>query len=76
MASKESVDMEELIHEMATKLGMSDQTAEQAVHMVVDHLKKVLPAPVAEQLEAALACNQGEATTTGIGGMVKKLFGS
>jgi hypothetical protein len=79
--------MQELIHEISQKLGVSDEMAEHAVHMMVDYLKTKLPEPIATQLESALfAGTHVEGTTaegapaesssaeTGIAGMVGKLF--
>ena len=71
--------MEQIVSEVAEKLGLDHETAEHAVQIVVDHLKRMLPAPVAEQIDSVLASDQkAEAGTAAIsvGGIMKKLFGS
>ena len=47
--------MEELIEQVAKKVGISDAQAKQAVEMVVGFLKDKLPAPVASQVEGVLS---------------------
>ncbi len=47
--------MDELAKLVAKKTGISQDQAKQAVTVVVDFLKKKLPAPLAGQIDAVLA---------------------
>ncbi len=47
--------MDELANLVAKKTGISQDQAKQAVTVVVDFLKKKLPAPLAGQIDAVLA---------------------
>jgi uncharacterized protein (DUF2267 family) len=46
--------MDELIKQVAQKVGISEDQAQQAVEMVLGFLKDKLPAPVASQVESVL----------------------
>lgn len=46
--------MEELVNLVVEKTGLPKQTAQTVVTLVVDFLKKKLPAPVAAQVDAVL----------------------
>ncbi len=59
--------MEELVKQIAQKVGISPDQARQAVNMVVDFLKTKLPAPVANQVQAVLSGN-----LPNLGGLFKK----
>ncbi len=47
--------MEELIKQVAQKVGISEEQAKQAVTQVLAFLKEKLPAPVASQIDGVLA---------------------
>jgi hypothetical protein len=74
--------MHQLVSEISTKLGVSEETAQHAVDIVVEYLKTKLPAPLAAQLENVLcagtpaegAAAESSTAETGIAGMVGKLF--
>jgi len=65
--------MDELIKQIAKKVGISETQAKQAVEMVLAALKDKLPAPVASQVEAALSGDLGDVGDV-LGG-VGSLFG-
>ncbi|MBN2046757.1 MAG: hypothetical protein JW750_02840 [Anaerolineaceae bacterium] len=46
--------MDKLVKLISKKVGISEAQAKQAVEMVLDFLKKQLPAPLGKQLDAAL----------------------
>ncbi len=46
--------MDELIKQVAQKVGISEEQAKQAVTQVLAFLKQRLPAPVASQIDAVL----------------------
>lgn len=46
--------MDELVNLVVEKTGLPKETAKQAVSIVVDFLKKKLPAPVAAQVDVVL----------------------
>ena len=50
----EEAPMVELVELIVSKVGILEAQAQQAVEMVLDFLKRQLPAPVAGQIEAAL----------------------
>lgn len=47
--------MDELINLVVKKTGLPKETAKQAVTVVIDFLKKKLPAPIAAQVDAVLS---------------------
>jgi hypothetical protein len=47
--------MDELVQRLSQKTGMSPDEAQQAVNIVVNHLKEKLPAPLASGLDSLLA---------------------
>ncbi len=63
--------MEELIKQVAQKIGVSEKQAKQAVEMVVGFLKDKLPAPVASQIDSVLAGGE----VPDVEGLGKKLGG-
>jgi nucleoid DNA-binding protein len=65
--------MEELIKEMSGKLGISEETAEKGVHIVLEFIKKKLPPQMAEQVDSFVTSQSG--TTSGFGSIADKLFG-
>lgn len=65
--------MDELIKTVSKKVGISEAQAKQAVNVVADYLKKNLPKPIADQIDAAL---KGEVGDLGdIAGSLGGLFG-
>jgi hypothetical protein len=63
--------MQELIKLVSKKTGLSEELSKVAVDVVLDYLKKKLPAPVAVQVEAVLSGegNLGAAANV-IGGLL------
>ena len=65
--------MDELVKQVAQKTGLSQDQARAAVQVVVDYLKKKLPAPVAGQIDTVLQGGGGLADAAkGLGGMFGK----
>ena len=65
--------MDELVKLVAKKTGLSDAMAKTAVNVVLDFLKKKLPAPVGAQIDLFL---KNECKVTAAAGMVEGLLGS
>ena len=63
--------MDELVKMVTQKTGISEDQAKQAVNVVLDYLKKNLPAPVAGQIDGIL----GGADIGGIANSLGGLFG-
>lgn len=61
--------MEELVKLVREKTGLSEAQAEKAVDVVVDFIKKKLPAPLASQVDAAL---KNESLMDQAGGLLDK----
>jgi hypothetical protein len=49
--------MEELVKLVSEKTGLSEEMAATAVDLVLDYVKKKLPAPVAAQVDAVLGAD-------------------
>jgi len=49
--------MDDLIQELVEKTGISEDTAHQVIEMVIDHLKELLPQPIAAELDNLLGEN-------------------
>ncbi len=66
--------MNELVNLVVKKTGIPEATAQQAVQVVVDYLKKKLPAPVAAQIDGLLS-NQGamQQAEGMLGGLASKM---
>ncbi len=64
--------MEELYNLVAKKTGLPKETAKIAVDVVVDFIKKKLPAPVAAQVDAVLG---GKGDLSAAAGMLGGLLG-
>jgi len=71
--------MDELVNQVASRTGISQDQAREAVQMVVDFLKSKLPAPIAGQIDAVLSGNtlddaaqQAQQALGGLGGMFGK----
>jgi hypothetical protein len=47
--------MQELVQKLSEKTGLSPDESQQAVNVVVNHLKEKLPAPLAAALDSYLA---------------------
>ena len=63
--------MEELVKQVASKVGISEDQAQAAVRMVVEHLKERLPGPIAGQIDGVLGgglSDLGDAAK-GLGGL-------
>jgi hypothetical protein len=63
--------MDELIKLVASKTGISEAQAKEAVETVIGFLKDKLPAPVAGQVEAVLEGDMGDVAGT-LGGLFGK----
>jgi hypothetical protein len=48
------VEMDELVKLVSEKTGLNEEMSEMAVNLVLDYVKKKLPAPVAAQVDAVL----------------------
>lgn len=66
--------MEELIKQVTTKAGISEEQARTAVSTVIGFLKTRLPEPIAGQLESLAGGGEGQ-TGGGLGDMAKKVGG-
>jgi hypothetical protein len=74
--------MQDLVQKLSQKTGMTPDESQQAVNVVVSHLKEKLPAPLASALDSFLAdgsSGQGEsmfdkakAMASGVEGMFGK----
>lgn len=63
--------MEELVELVSKKTGIPKETAEKAVKIVIDYLKKKLPAPIADRLEGVLENDSLDDILGGLGGLLK-----
>jgi hypothetical protein len=61
--------MDELVNMVAKKTGLSPEMAKTAVTMVLDFVKKKLPAPIASQIDAVLG---GGSPAAALGGLFGK----
>jgi uncharacterized protein (DUF2267 family) len=61
---QEEEQMDELVNMVASKAGISQEQARQAVGVVIDFIKDRLPAPIAGQVDAVIQGGQG-----GLGGL-------
>ena len=64
--------MDELVKMVTQKTGISEDQAKQAVNVVLDYLKKNLPAPVAGQIDGLLS---NEAGVKQAGDLLGGMFG-
>ena len=60
--------MDDLVKLVAEKTGLSEEMAETAVKVVLDYIKKKLPAPVAAQVEAVLGAGSAADALGGLFG--------
>ena len=66
--------MDELIKQVATKTGISEEQARTAVTTVLGFIKNKLPAPIAGQIDGALTGEGGGASNT-LGDLASKAGG-
>ena len=64
--------MDELIKQITQKTGISADQARQAITVMVDYLKKHLPAPVAAQIDGILSGGGLPDLSKGLGGIIGK----
>lgn len=66
--------MDELVKMVSKKTGISEALAKQAVEIVVNYLKRKLPAPIASQIDGILGggTSQVADVAKGLGGLLKK----
>ncbi|MRR30330.1 DUF2267 domain-containing protein [bacterium] len=65
--------MDQLISQIVAKTGLSEDVARKVVGMVVDFLKKKLPAPIAGQIDSVLGKSGGkEGLTKGLSNLIGK----
>jgi hypothetical protein len=67
--------MDELVKLIVKKTGIPDATARTVVNLVVDYLKKKLPAPVATQIDGLLSNPAGVQRAESIVGNLASKFG-
>lgn len=64
--------MDELVNLVVKKTGLSPELAKQAVTVVVDFIKKKLPAPIASQIDSVLGSGGANPLSGALGGMFGK----
>lgn len=64
--------MDELVNAISQKTGLSKDQSRQAAQVVIDYLKKKLPAPIAGQIDSVLTNN---GSTKIVADQAKGLFG-
>jgi hypothetical protein len=67
--------MNELVDLIVKKTGIPAATAQTVVNVVLDFLKKKLPAPIAGQIDSVLAGGDTAKKAEGMLGNVSSLFG-
>lgn len=67
--------MNELVSLIVKKTGVSDAIARTIVTMVVDYLKKKLPAPVGAQIDGFLSSDANVQKAEGVIGTIASKFG-
>ena len=67
--------MNELVNLIVKKTGVSQAIAQTIVNLVVDYLKKKLPAPIASQIDGLLANDANVQQAENIVGDIGGLFG-
>ena len=70
-AAKKAKSTEDLVKMISTKTGIPEQTGEKVLEVVLDYLKKNLPAPIAGAVDALL----GGAGGAGLGDMLGGMLG-
>jgi hypothetical protein len=66
--SKKEFKMDELVKLVSEKTGLSEEMSETAVQIVMDYIKKKLPAPVAAQVDAVLGAGSAADALGGLFG--------
>lgn len=64
--------MEELIKQITSKVGISEEQAKQAVNQVLEFLKQRLPGPIASQVEGVIKGGGLNDVAKGLGGLFGK----
>lgn len=68
--------MDELVKLVVKKTGLPEATARQAVQVVIEYLKKKLPAPLGAQIDTVLSSGQAaqglESAAQALGGLLGK----
>jgi hypothetical protein len=64
--------MDDLVKLVSKKTGISEDQAKQAVNVVLDYLKKKLPAPVASQIDGVLSSGAVGGIAKTVGGVFGK----
>ena len=67
--------MNELVNLITKKTGIPAATAQTVVNIVVDFLKKKLPAPVAGQIDGLLSNDSAMQQAEGAVGKISSMFG-
>ena len=67
--------MNELVNMIVKKTGIPAATAQNIVNIVLDFLKKKLPAPIAGQIDGVLASDDNVKKAEGMLGNVSSIFG-
>ena len=67
--------MNELVNQIVKKTGIPAATAQIIVKMVVDYLKKKLPAPVGAQIDGFLSNDANVQQAEGVIGTIASKFG-
>jgi uncharacterized protein (DUF2267 family) len=64
--------VDELINQLKSRVGLDDEQARSAAQTAIEFLKQRLPAPVANQLDSALAGGSAESLKDTLGGVFGK----
>ncbi|HID69471.1 MAG TPA: DUF2267 domain-containing protein [Desulfobacterales bacterium] len=65
--------MEQLVNTVVEKTGISEESAQNAVNVVMDFIKEKLPAPISAQIDGLMAGE--ESAEGGIAGAIKGMLG-
>jgi nucleoid DNA-binding protein len=65
--------MNELVRMVCERTGLGEDQARKAVDVVVEHLRKALPEPIAAQLDTFLG--EGETASQQGAGVISRFFG-
>jgi len=64
--------MEELVKMVSKKTGLSPEMSKTVVTMVLDYVKKKLPAPIAGQIDSVLSGGSAAGVADALGGLFGK----
>ena len=67
--------MDELVQQLTSRVGLSEDQARQAVELVLNQLKQHLPGPIGQQLDGLLSGNKKLSDLGDMGGMMDNLGG-